>query len=60
MKPQEIVDYAKEKQLSNQEVTEWFLWAVHNLLSEEEIKGGIDSGSKPIEVWKNRASRDKQ
>jgi hypothetical protein len=51
----EIIDYAKEKQLSTEEVMEWFMWLVNNLLSMEQIKEGIDLGLKPIEVWRRDA-----
>lgn len=56
MKTQEIIDYGREKQLSTEEVTEWFMWLVNNLLSTEQIKEGIDQGLKPIEYWRRNGT----
>jgi len=57
--PNYLINYAREQGLDDKTIQEWFMWAIQNLMSTEDILEGIKLKRNPREHWRNE-SRDQK
>jgi len=50
--PKWLLNYARQEGLDDHAIKAWFMWAIHNLMTVNDIKEEIKLKRRPIDHWR--------